>query len=292
MDKLAELVRDSEVRGAIAAFVDLGLVKVAGQEGFDALVDAVCQGIGDEAYDLQKVASLTEEILSELENEEQEKTAGFGAVIGADRVSNLSDEEKAALIRHYGLSNDAALGLRNAGRGQLGGIAGNLLGSAAGMAVGKLAGRPLTGALIGAPIGGMLGIKLMTDKYSKANAQEIMKQRSKTDSEVTTEKTPEAASETDDIAKKAALGELLQMKVAGQIDEKSFIEAASSLLEKDAAKNLPKPKVYDAEVVGGGSKVPWKRIAKGGAIAAGLAGGAALGKSLYDKYSGQSKQGK
>ena len=134
MDKLAELVRDSEVRGAIAAFVDLGLVKVAGQEGFDALVDAVCQGIGDEAYDLQKVASLTEEILSELENEEQEKTAGFGAVIGADRVSNLSDGEKAALIRHYGLSNDAALGLRNAGRGQLGGIAGNLLGSAAGMA--------------------------------------------------------------------------------------------------------------------------------------------------------------
>ena len=292
MDKLAELVRDSEVRGAIAAFVDLGLVKVAGQEGFDALVDAVCQGIGDEAYDLQKVASLTEEILSELENEEQEKTAGFGAVIGADRVSNLSDEEKAALIRHYGLSNDAALGLRNAGRGQLGGIAGNLLGSAAGMAVGKLAGRPLTGALIGAPIGGMLGIKLMTDKYSKANAQEIMKQRSKTASEVTTEKTPEAASETDDIAKKAALGELLQMKVAGQINEKSFIEAASALLEKDAAKNLPKPKVYDAEVVGGGSKVPWKRIAKGGAIAAGLAGGAALGKSLYDKYSGQSKQGK
>lgn len=292
MDKLAELVRDSEVRGAIAAFVDLGLVKIAGQEGFDALVDAVCQGIGDEAYDLQKVASLTEEILSEPENEEQEKTAGFGAVIGADRVSNLSDGEKAALIRHYGLSNDAALGLRNVGRGQLGGIAGNLLGSAAGMAVGKLAGRPLTGALIGAPIGGMLGIKLMTDKYSKANAQEIMKQRSKTASEVTTEKTPEAASETDDIAKKAALGELLQMKVAGQIDEKSFIEAASSLLEKDAAKNLPVQKVHDAEVVGGGSKVPWKRIAKGGAIAAGLAGGAALGKSLYDKYSGQSKQGK
>lgn len=43
MDKLAELVRDSEVRGAMAAFVDLGLVKVAGQEAFDALVDAVCR---------------------------------------------------------------------------------------------------------------------------------------------------------------------------------------------------------------------------------------------------------
>lgn len=288
MDKLAELVRDSEVRGAMAAFVDLGLVKIAGQEGFDALVDAVCQGIGDEAYDLQKVASLTEEILSEPENEKQEKTAFFGgAAIGAIKAHGLSDQERAALIEHYGLDRDASLGWHNAARG----FVGENLGGGIGGAAGALTRKPAL-ATLGSIAGAGLGIRLMTDKYSKANAQEIMKQRSKTASEVTTEKTPEAASETDDIAKKAALGELLQMKVAGQIDEKSFIEAASSLLEKDAAKNLPVQKVHDAEVVGGGSKVPWKRIAKGGAIAAGLAGGAALGKSLYDKYSGQSKQGK
>lgn len=64
MDKLAELVRDSEVRGAMAAFVDLGLDKVAGQEAFLSPCGAVCQGIGDEGYDLQKVASLTEELLA------------------------------------------------------------------------------------------------------------------------------------------------------------------------------------------------------------------------------------
>lgn len=220
MDKLAELVRDSEVRGAMAAFVDLGLVKVAGQEAFDALVDAVCQGIGDEGYDLQKVASLTEELLAEPQNEKQEKKASIGTTVGT---------------------------------------------------------------------------QLMVNKYGVDNAKEDMSGLPKTASEDTRE--------TDDIAKKAALGELLQMKVAGQIDEKSFVEAASSLLEKDASENLPKKKVkdasenlpkkkvFDAEVVGGKGKIPWKRIAKGGAVAAGLAGGAALGKSLYDKYSGKSKEG-
>ncbi|WP_303995359.1 hypothetical protein [Desulfovibrio piger] len=208
MDKLAELVRDSEVRGAMAAFVDLGLVKVAGQEAFDALVDAVCQGIGDEGYDLQKVASLTEALLAEPQNEKQEKKASIGTTVGT---------------------------------------------------------------------------QLMVNKYGVDNAKEGMSGLPKTASEDT--------QETDDIAKKAALGELLQMKVAGQIDEKSFVEAASSLLEKDASENLPKKKVFDAEVVGGKGKIPWKRIAKGGAVAAGLAGGAALGKSLYDKYSGKSKEG-
>ena len=61
--------------------------------------------------------------------------------------------------------------------------------------------------------------------------------------------------------------------------------------KKDASENLPKKKVFDAEVAGGKGNIPWKRIAKGGAVAAGLAGGAALGKSLYDKYSGKSKEG-
>ena len=114
----------------------------------------------------------------------------------------------------------------------------------------------------------------MVNKYGADNAKEDMSGLPKTASEDT--------QETDDIAKKAALSELLQMKVAGQIDEKSFVEAASSLLEKDASENLPKKKVFDAEVVGGKGKIPWKRIAKGGA---------ALGKSLYDKYSGKSKEG-
>lgn len=296
MDKLAELVRDSEVRGAMAAFVDLGLVKVASQEAFDALVDAVCQGIGDEDYDLQKVASLTEEVLSTPKAEEQEKTALLGTVIGAARAGNLSDEERAALIKHYGLSSNASLGWRNAGRGFLGGNVGGLIGGGLGAATGS----PVL-ALLGQAAGAATGSKFMTDKYSKGNAEKIMKQRAKT------------AADTDDIARKAALGELVQMKVAGQLDEASFIEAASSLFEegatnapavldkeaaeapaamnKEAAGNMPERKVLDAEVIGG-KKNLWKRVAKGGAAAAGVVGGAALAKSLYDKYTERNKKTK
>lgn len=296
MDKFAKLVRDSEVRGAMAAFVDLGMVKVASQEEFDGLVDAVCQGIGDEDYDLQKVASLTEEVLSTPKAEEQEKTALLGTVIGAARAGNLSDEERAALIKHYGLSSNASLGWRNAGRGFLGGNVGGLIGGGLGAATGS----PVL-ALLGQAAGAATGSKFMTDKYSKGNAEKIMKQRAKT------------AADTDDIARKAALGELFQMKVAGQLDEASFIEAASSLFEKEAteapavpdkeaaeapaamnkeaAGNMPERKVLDAEVIGG-KKNLWKRVAKGGAAAAGVVGGAALAKSLYDKYTERNKKTK
>lgn len=296
MDKFAELVRDSEIRGAMAAFVDLGMVKVASQEEFDGLVEAVCQGIGDEDYDLQKVASLTEEVLSTPKAEEQEKTALLGTVIGAARAGNLSDEERAALIKHYGLSSNASLGWRNAGRGFLGGNVGGLIGGGLGAATGS----PVL-ALLGQAAGAATGSKFMTDKYSKGNAEKIMKQRAKT------------AADTDDIARKAALGELFQMKVAGQLDEASCIEAASSLFEKEAtnapavldkeaaeapaamnkeaAGNMPERKVLDAEVIGG-KKNLWKRVAKGGAAAAGVVGGAALAKSLYDKYTERNKKTK
>lgn len=297
MDKLAELVRDSEIRGAMAAFVDLGMVKVASQEEFDGLVEAVCQGIGDEEYDLQKVASVTESLLTAPETEGQEKTALLGTLAGAIRAGNLTDEERAALIEHYGLSSDASLGWRNAGRGFLGGN----LGASLGLGLGALTKSPVLGG-VGQFAGFAAGTKLMTDKYSKGNAKEIMKQRAKTAADTASATAPNTASDAADVARKAALGELLQMKVAGQIDEPSFIEAAFSLLEngtpenkptleKGAANNTPKQKVLDAEVTGG-KKIPWKRVAKGGAAAAGIAGGAALAKSLYDKYSKRDKEEK
>ena len=62
-------------------------------------------------------------------------------------------------------------------------------------------------------------------------------------------------------------------------------------MNKEAANNMPKQKVLDAEVIGG-KKIPWKRVAKGGAAAAGIASGAALAKSLYDKYSKRDKEEK
>lgn len=113
---------------------------------------------------LQKQSSLTE------------KTANIGVMVGANRAAGLSDEEKAALIKHYGLSDDASLAIRNSIRGAIGSGVGQVLGGTAGYAAGKLLKvRPLIGALIGTPIGGVLGMKLMTDRYSQGNARDIMR---------------------------------------------------------------------------------------------------------------------
>ncbi len=64
MNKIAELAREAEIRGAMAAFVDAGLVKVASQNDFEALVGAVCNYLGEEEYDLQKVAAVTDAVLT------------------------------------------------------------------------------------------------------------------------------------------------------------------------------------------------------------------------------------
>ena len=74
MDKIAQ-VKEAEVRGCVAAFVDAGLVKVAGQEGFDALCSAVCAKLPD-YYVLEKVAQATDEVVAEnAQPAKHEKTA-------------------------------------------------------------------------------------------------------------------------------------------------------------------------------------------------------------------------
>ncbi len=120
----------------------------------------------------------------------------IGAGIGALRTSNLTDEEKDRLRERYGLSSDANLAVRNAGRG----IAGMVLGTAAlplTVPGGALAGaapmialdtiaaktlpsriaRRLSMATMALPVAGALagGIlpvayltKKLTDKYSKS----------------------------------------------------------------------------------------------------------------------------
>ena len=55
MQKIAEQVKEAEVRGCVAAFIDAGLVKIAGQEEFDAVCSAVTEQLPD-AYDMQKIA--------------------------------------------------------------------------------------------------------------------------------------------------------------------------------------------------------------------------------------------
>lgn len=63
MNKFASQVKEAEVRGAMAAFVDAGLVKVANQYDFDELCDVVADNVGYD-YDLQKIAAVTEAALN------------------------------------------------------------------------------------------------------------------------------------------------------------------------------------------------------------------------------------
>jgi len=80
----------------------------------------------------------------------------LGAAIGGVTANNLSEEQRKALRKHYGLAEDASLIGRNAGRGFLGG------------AVGGLGGLLLT---LGTPVGGLAGAAaggyLASRKYSK-----------------------------------------------------------------------------------------------------------------------------
>jgi len=91
------------------------------------------------------------------------------------RTSDLSDKEEKALKKHYGLSDDASLGLRSFGRGilgsMIGGMPGNLVSS-----VGRATFNP---ALMGAGTlaglaGSVLGAHLATKKYTKEKAKEIL----------------------------------------------------------------------------------------------------------------------
>lgn len=63
INKVAEQVKEAEVRGVMAAFVDAGLVKVASENAFDDLCGIVAQNIGMD-YDLQKIANVTEAVLN------------------------------------------------------------------------------------------------------------------------------------------------------------------------------------------------------------------------------------
>ena len=95
----------------------------------------------------------------------QEKRAFIvPGVLAAYKTMGLTPEEDAILKEHYGLSDDAFLGLRSFGRG--------LVGSALLQLPGKLLGS--TPAAIA---GDIIGAHLGTQKYTKVKAQELLKER-------------------------------------------------------------------------------------------------------------------
>lgn len=179
MDKLAEFARSAEVRGAVAAFIDTGMLKVASQEAFEDLVEKVAEGCGED-YDLPKVAAVTlavvaqdqqkvaeEEVGKEQEATTEQKTkqedpdpsaaestpevktamekvALVGnALIGAFRGAGLSDAQRAALAEHYGMDEDSSFALRNAARSAAGGALGSAAGSFVGGSLGRSAGKAI-----------------------------------------------------------------------------------------------------------------------------------------------------
>lgn len=71
MDKIAE-IKEAEVRGVLAAFVDTNMLKVASEEDFDKLAEVVTAYLPDQ-YDVQAIADTTDALLSQAAK--SEKTA-------------------------------------------------------------------------------------------------------------------------------------------------------------------------------------------------------------------------
>ena len=66
MDKMAALVKTAEVNGVLAALIDTGHVKLATDEDFDVVADAIAANLSDN-YDLEEVLNKTAEIMDEVE---------------------------------------------------------------------------------------------------------------------------------------------------------------------------------------------------------------------------------
>lgn len=96
---------------------------------------------------------------------------------GMIRALNLSEEERRALIDHYGLPEDAELPIRNAGRSAVGFIPGAALYEAGRASIARgNTGMGATAALGGLGLAGY-GSWKASDKYSKGNAQRILATR-------------------------------------------------------------------------------------------------------------------
>ncbi len=89
LDKLAQIamVRESEVRGCLAAFQDAGILKTASEEDFDKLTYAVANNLGID-YDIDTIYKTAAFILGGPAEDavqpvaRQEKTASAKAAIG------------------------------------------------------------------------------------------------------------------------------------------------------------------------------------------------------------------
>lgn len=104
---------------------------------------------------------------------------GLGSVgMGVYKSNKLTDREAEVLKDYHHISGDSNLTLRNSLRGVTGGV----IGAGTGGAIGVLAGakyfkNPAILGRVGQLAGATLGAHLMTNKYSKDSAQDIIRHR-------------------------------------------------------------------------------------------------------------------
>lgn len=99
MDKIA-MVKVAEVSGVVAAMAEAELIKIASEEMFDAVVDAVAGSL-DNDYDLNAVLAKTAEVMSLIEDENGlEKDAG--EVEEVDERAALAAYGELSLLKEAG----------------------------------------------------------------------------------------------------------------------------------------------------------------------------------------------
>jgi hypothetical protein len=95
MYKYAEEVKQAEVRGCIAAWIDAGQIKVASEGAFEDLCGRVAANLSDD-YDLQKVAAVTEAVLSggmkKTASQETARNAALGELLLMKTAGQIDDD--------------------------------------------------------------------------------------------------------------------------------------------------------------------------------------------------------
>lgn len=173
MEKIAEMAKEAEVRGVLAAFVDQGLLKVASAEAFDELAGKVAAVIAPDGYTIEDIAAATDSLLtsgfSEKTAAEQDDTARKAA------LGDLLMMKMAGEIDDATFSKEAGL-LVTAASGNLPALSGNR--TPAEIAK-KMSRKIPTKALLGAGLGlGLLGGGLLgKNLYEKHKARQTSEQR-------------------------------------------------------------------------------------------------------------------
>lgn len=167
MDKLAELAKEAEVRGVLAAYVDSGLLKVASAQEFDTLSAAVAQTLNNDGYSVEDIAAATDRLLS---GGQEKAAADIEDTARKAALGELLLQQMDGSIDGPTFAKEAAI-LANAGN--LPAPAQTRLPTVKSGLLGKIPTKALLGAGLGAGAlaGGLLGKKLLEKHRARQTSQ-------------------------------------------------------------------------------------------------------------------------